>query len=1399
MARLTTAPAFAAGASPGTWRTYDGTNGLPAGVWSIFMDAQSQLWLGTRAGLVRYDGSNFATFTPQDGLAGDEVMAVCEGDGGLWVGTTNGLSFFDGRSFTNYGVNEGLPGKEIEDLLATPDGDLWIATRSGAARLRDGVINILDTADGLPTNDIRRIYLAPDNRLWLATTGGLVCVDQGLVRHFTRDHGLAANHVLSVLQDRAGRLWVGTLVGLSCHDPNTFEPLEIGVELSTVNVRALHEDSAGRLWIGSIGAGLHRLDGDELTSFGIKEGLLGEHVTCIVEDLEGHLWIGDGLSGLNCHVGQTVEPLTDVAVTEDLRPDAEGRLWFASGNYLCCLADGEVTRARFDVRIFGLLVDHRQRLWVASWGEGLYCFESAEDLAAGRARAYTTADGLGSNNVAGLVLDSEGQIWAGCGHPGALCRLVGERFESVPMPLKVVFRIIESQHGGLWLAGFSSGGLARYCDGQVTSWGVNDGLPSDAVESLCEDRAGKLWLGTRHGLATFDGERFETLGREAGLLTLDNQVAARDSAGQLWFGTKCGIYRWSGEHLQMLSEDDGLPGNAITSLVPEADGAMLVGTYHGIVRYRPTLSQTPQTEVTELVAGQLIRAPRDVELTATEARMVTIAFRGSCLGTHRLRYSYRLVGYDDTWRDTWQTEVRYEELPLGDYRFEVKAISRDLLESPRPAAVQLRVVVDPWREQQAEYEAELGRMQQLLELHQRSTRQNRALVALAQLPPLVQGAVAEATRLLLQGGADNLAVQRAGLWYREADGGWACDQLYRASTKAIEIGGRVSPDNPPFWGNRLEGSRFLAVQDCANDPRCDGSNAAWLNQRGTQSLLVAPIRQAGEVRSALVFEGENPRSWTLDEQQFAASLADLAGQAHQASERRAAELRVSYQARLLEEVSDAIVAVDREQRISSWNQAAEALYGWTPEEAIGQPLDSLLAPQFERTNWAEVWAAVQREGTWRGEARHRNRAGDEREVEWSLSGTTGATGRPNGVVAVIHDITARKEAEREQRQLTEQMQHAQKLESLGVMAGGIAHDFNNLLMGILGNAGLALIELPPESPARQSLEQIELTAQRAAELTRQMLAYSGKGQLEVRPINLTKVVGEMAHLLEVSISKKAVLRFDFDPDVPAVKGDATQLRQVIMNLITNASDALGEAGGTILLRTSLCHADAQMLKQTYLADDLPEGDYVSVEVQDSGCGMDAATVDRIFEPFYTTKFTGRGLGLAAVLGIVRGHGGAIRVDSEPGRGTRFEILLPTTTGVAAETTTSLTPDSSWEGHGTILVIDDERAVLDVVGRSLEQFGFGVYKAVDGIEGLEVYDAHADEIALVVLDLTMPRMDGVETLHELHQRKPDLPVVLSSGYSEQEAVQRFAGEGLAGFLQKPYGPRALVEKVRRSLE
>jgi len=411
----------------------------------------------------------------------------------------------------------------------------------------------------------------------------------------------------------------------------------------------------------------------------------------------------------------------------------------------------------------------------------------------------------------------------------------------------------------------------------------------------------------------------------------------------------------------------------------------------------------------------------------------------------------------------------------------------------------------------------------------------------------------------------------------------------------------------------------------------------------------------------------------------------------------------------------------------------------------------------------------------------------------------GDDGRPLKMFGTIQDITERKRAEMERSKLEQQMQHAQKLESLGVLAGGIAHDFNNILLVILGHAELALMRLNPASPARENLHKIEQSAQRAAELARQMLAYSGKGKFVVEAIDLGDLVTEMTHMLEVSISKKAVLRFNLAADLPPVEADSTQMRQVLMNLVINASEAIGDKSGVIAITTGAMQCDRNYLNSTWLDEELSDGLYIFVEVADTGCGMDRETLARLFDPFFTTKFTGRGLGMAAVLGIVRGHNGAIKAYSEQGKGTTFKMLLPAAPGHAGELRRNVAEQQLWHGSGTILLVDDEETIRALGREMLEVLGFTVLTACDGRQALEVFREHGEEIEVVILDLTMPNMDGEQTFRELRLLRTDLRVIMSSGYNEHEVSQRFLGKRMTGFIQKPYKLDALSAILRQVLE
>ncbi|HJT86658.1 MAG TPA: PAS domain S-box protein [Bryobacteraceae bacterium] len=492
---------------------------------------------------------------------------------------------------------------------------------------------------------------------------------------------------------------------------------------------------------------------------------------------------------------------------------------------------------------------------------------------------------------------------------------------------------------------------------------------------------------------------------------------------------------------------------------------------------------------------------------------------------------------------------------------------------------------------------------------------------------------------------------------------------------------------------------------------------------------------------------------------------------------------------LTETAADGIITIDGSNTIVFANAAAGRIFGYTREELTGTDITRLMPEHLRsrhreglsryietgerRLNWhAVLFAGLHRDG---------------HEIPLEISfGEYRQSAHPL-FVAIIRDVSERKALEEKLRQTA-------KLESLGVLAGGIAHDFNNLLTGVLGNVSLALEQLGENHQTAPSLRGAVAAAERAANLTRQLLAYAGKGQLAVERTDVCALVREMSALVQTSIPKHVRLRLDLEEGAAYVQADVAQLQQLIMNLVINGAEAIpSDREGVVLVLIRSQHLGTKNL-EALGAGELPAGAYVMVSVHDNGSGMDESTAGRIFDPFFTTKLTGRGLGLAAVLGIVRGHRGALKVFSTPGEGTTFKVLLPANAGAqAGPGTRAVEPGGAVPGW--VLVVDDEPVVRKVAATTLERNGYSVITAENGRQGVERFREWNHNLTAVVLDMTMPVMSGEEALEQMRGINPHVPVILSTGYSEAEATQRFRGKGLAGFLQKPYTAAALAGKIR----
>jgi PAS domain S-box-containing protein len=549
---------------------------------------------------------------------------------------------------------------------------------------------------------------------------------------------------------------------------------------------------------------------------------------------------------------------------------------------------------------------------------------------------------------------------------------------------------------------------------------------------------------------------------------------------------------------------------------------------------------------------------------------------------------------------------------------------------------------------------------------------------------------------------------------------------------------------------------------------------------------------------------------------------------------------------LFEFAPDAYLVTDPSGIVRQANRSASSLLRVAPKFLTGKALAAYIAPEDRSEFRALLSNMTSRTGSHTVGFRLQPREGPQVDAEVTYSLSPRNNGEPAGIRWLVRDVTEREAmareiqllnvelesrvadrtadlsqahelaielAEKEQnaRRAAEfsdaQSRHVQKLESIGVLAGGIAHDFNNLLHVVLGNADIALSNLPSGSPARGPVEEVVRATLRAADLTRQLLAYSGKGAFVVRELDLSTEVREMATLLRTSISKQATLDWELSSTLPAVRADPTQVRQIVMNLITNASDSLGEAGGTITLRTGVTQLE-ELADQGFGAplegeNPVPPGTsyLVFLEIGDTGTGMTRDTLSRIFDPFFSTKFTGRGLGLAAVMGIVRSHKGLIRVRTSPGEGTAFRVLFPAVSGVAPKIGRPTAERSDWRGSGTILVVEDEEGVREVAERILQEIGFQTISAEHGRRALEIMEEIGDSVTAVLLDLSMPRMGGAETFRRLRARRPELPILMMSGYTEQVVAPQFSGlgPGPTGFLQKPFLAEDLIAVLRRFAE
>ena len=1194
--------------------------------------------------------------------------------------------------------------------------------------------------------------------VWIAT--GAVAFAQSTARlivdQWRVEDGLPQNTVTSLAQDDRGYLWVATRKGLARFDGAQFSPVtRVGdTDLGNLRLTAVLPDSEGIYWVSTYGSGVLRVAGGVVTRYGAPEGVPDDIVWDLYRDRQRRLWLASS-RGARFFDGKRWQA---PALPADLAGDGvnavfqsrSGTMWFATSRHGAISLDGSVV--------------HR----------------------------YSSEEGLPSPTVTSVAETPDAAIWVS-GARGVSRIDKGGVTTFGPddgLPVERVLQVLVDRRGNVWMA-THGGGLVRYDGARFTAFRRTDGLSSDYLISLAEDRDGALWAGTlAGGLNRLAPAARELLDARSGLPPFPVTTLAQVRATlDWWIGTYGGgLVNLHGGKLRTYTTRDGLPSNAITSVAGEPDGSVWVGT-NGGGAFRMLNGRVVERLGPDVVGSTL----RTIEISGD-----AVWFGGNGLVRFE-KGAVRRFGTADGLRSN-EVRVIYavaDRTWVGTYGGGLQSIDRDG-----------RVV--SWGEKEGLTNPFVTSLHHdrgdalwigtygggLFRLHHGKIS---SITTKDGLPDDVVFDVLEddAGRLWLTGTL-GLAVVRVADVHARMDGRRGVLSVAQYGRAEGVPGTDGTDGNQPLSWLARDGRLWFATVDGV--VIFDPTEVADTPVAPAASIDAVQVNKTRVESSTLV----NP---------LPAHNIDITYSAPRLMGGRA----VQYEYRLIG-LDDAWIDAGTSRTASFTNLSpgdyhfevrARARRGERPGTV--RTLSFKVPARFYQTGWflglilTTITLVVAGLVRWRiGRLRRR-----QEELQYLVEQRT---------AALRHEMLERERAERERRVLDDRIQQAQRLESLGVLAGGVAHDFNNLLVGVLGEASLALADLPEGSSGRQHVERIERAALRASELTSQMLAYSGRGRFIVVPVALEELVEEVGELLGSIIPPPIVVTLDFPRWLPMIAGDPSQLRQVVMNLLTNAAEATGPDGGRIRISAgtrTLRAGEAATTHQPGVLG-LAPGDYVWLEVRDSGAGMDAETVDRIFDPFFTTKPAGRGLGLAAVQGIVRSHGGRILVTSEPGVGTTFTLLFPcmrnasdappTRAGrrrdskaVAPVAAASADPPVNVNAGSVpvaphVLVVDDERLVRDVARVALRRSGHAVTEARTGEEAVAAFSQHPGAFDVVVLDLTLPGIQGRAVLQAMREERPHLPIVLTSGYTAEEAGDLTAAASTV-FLQKPWRPEQLVQSVR----
>ncbi|MCP4545214.1 MAG: PAS domain S-box protein [bacterium] len=1347
-------------------------------VWSIYVDGKGMVWATTDDGLSRLNpetGScvNFR-HDPQDpnSLSHNTVSRIQEDNLGLfWISTYGGgLVKLDPNTndFTRYRHNPDDPGSLSNDNLwgvfIDSRNSIWIASEGGLNSFDPDTETFScyrhDDADpgSLSSDTVTFIYEDYQGILWLGTFGGGVnrfdpaSKSFRHYRHNNHDpHSLSNDIVMSITEDEVGTLWVATYGGVDKWDPaeNQFVHFHRDPnnpdDMSDAKVRSIYQDADDVLWLGT-GDGLHfssdphgdyvhyRHDDQDSAS------ISGNDIWAIDQDKRGALWIGTHGAGLN-------------------------RLDPVRGEFVRYEHDSRDPNTIAGNAVYDLVADRdRDVLWIAVYQSGLDRFDILEETFTHYQYDFNDASKIVSNWATVVCVDSRGSVWVGTENGLS-------RFD----PDTEVF--------------------TNYVHARNDQGSLSDNM----VYAIFQDSRGSLWVGTSNGLNRFDEttQRFDLFGQRDGLVGNRIAAIAEDDEGLLWISTNRGLSRFNpqDETFRSFDRGDGLQGGAffMHSVCKNEAGDLYFGGADGLQIIHPaelsTNAHPPRVVFTDfLLFNQSVPVGPDSPLDQhiSQCRRISLSHSQSVFriefvalnytNSPKNRYAYKLEGYDGefTYTDSNDRSATYMNLNPGIYTFKVMASNNDGVWNEVGASVEISIAPPWWR----------------------TWWFTSILVCLA---CLVVGAVFAYLRKLVgevtRRKQNEKDLRRSRERYRslfEQAGDYILI-LEDTADRGLVI---IDANKAACKVHGYEHEEFLDLSISDLDQSLSmGDIEALMRRLLTGETVLFDTVHARKDGTVFPVEISSKHLKTETDQKLFVSIE------RDITKRRAAEERIKQQQHLLERAQElgriGTWELDLKRNILRWTDENCRIFGVPPGSVVNYEVFIGKVHPEDRDYVDREWKAgvagkpydiehrllIEGEVTW---------VREKADVEFDDDGIA------VNAIGFTQDITARKQAEEEHANLQEQLIQVQKMESIGRLAGGVAHDFNNMLSVIQGYTEIVLEDLPEDSPITMNLTEVLKASKRSSNLTRQLLAYARKQAIEPQVLDLNDTIKAMFQMLERLIGEDIDLIWRPGENLESVFIDPGQVDQILANLLVNARDAIGHNIGKVIIETG--HAAIDEIHCATHPGFEP-GDYVMLTVSDDGCGMDKETRGNIFEPFFTSKEVGEGtgLGLATVYGIVKQNGGFINVYSELDLGSTFSVYLPV--HQMSGTSVSSGNDDSVSvvgGSETVLLVEDEPAILDLTRMMLDRLGYTVIWAATPAEAILLVEEHAGEIHLLITDVVMPEMNGRDLARKLVTLIPDLSLLYMSGYTADViACQGVLDEGVL-FIQKPFSIQDLAVKVREAL-